>query len=192
VSQEFTTEEPATCAFDGCHRSRVKDYRNGVFGKHCHVHSRPPIAGFINRSWVGMNTRAANGTHREADRKYYDNVMIMVSRADFAAWCRSQEAHILSLERPSIDRIDPRGHYELKNMQVIEFRVNCGKDKKSPFENGRCVCRICRVEKNFLEFAKDSSCLLGRSSRCTVCERNRMRAARQQKRAVSLVSEVAK
>ena len=62
--------------------------------------------------------------------KYYKNVknLITVKELEYL-WFRDK-AHLMS--KPSIDRINNKGHYELSNCRYIEHSLNSSKDYKPP------------------------------------------------------------
>lgn len=81
-----------------------------------------PIKYFIAHRWAGIKRRLKY--HPE----FYSHVELKITREEFSDWCHGQKDLILSLDKPSIDRIDSNKHYELENMQIIEFKKNCSKE----------------------------------------------------------------
>lgn len=57
----------------------------------------------------------------------YETVEVLMTKAEFSAWARPLVAEFMSEfpERsPSVDRIDPKGHYELSNIRIISSAEN--------------------------------------------------------------------
>ena len=78
---------------------------------------RTPIGNFIHTTWGNLNTRAANGKHRQNNSKNscYGNIYIRFSREEFKERCLNNKEYILSLERPSLDRKDSGKDYNLRH-----------------------------------------------------------------------------
>lgn len=103
------------------------------------LEKRKPISKFIKTTWLSMNIRAGKYRHLSNNKKNkaYNNINIYFSRDEFKTWCLNQELYILSLKRPSIDRIDSSKHYSLDNIQVIELALNIKKKRPgSRYLNG--------------------------------------------------------
>lgn len=84
------------------------------------------------------------------------------------------KTHILSLERPSLDRICNSKNYTIDNIQVIELTENVLKDKLIlNHQDGFGRCSICKERKISEEFAKCNQRISGRSSICKKCDNNR-------------------
>lgn len=52
-----------------------------------------------------------------------------MTRDEYKNYCIENKDNILSLKRPSIDRIDSSKNYSLDNIQIIELRDNISKKK---------------------------------------------------------------
>jgi len=93
---------------------------------------RTPIGKFIHTKWTAMNMRCGKWKHlnvKNNRNKYYDHITIEFTQPEFKNWCLEREQQILSLNRPSIDRIDSKINYTLNNIQVIELTENIRKKK---------------------------------------------------------------
>lgn len=92
---------------------------------------RTYIGKFIKNSWTNMNIRAGKYKHLQTKNKCkcYKNINIEFTRDEFKLWCLNQQEYILSLKKPSIDRIDSTKHYILNNIQIIELSENIRKKK---------------------------------------------------------------
>lgn len=123
-----------------------------------------------------MNKRCANGVYRhlrcESKCRSYDNVMILISRQEFKAWCwdETQKSAIENLIRPSLDRIDRSRGYELSNMQIVELAANIAKEKLVS-SGGYSRCFVCQQWKALEEFAVDKRRqTTGRTTCCRRCD----------------------
>lgn len=132
---------------------------------------RSEIGKFIHSSWGNMNIRAGVYRHLQTKKKCdsYKNVNIEFSREEYKHFCLLNSNLILSLIRPSLDRIDKNLNYTLSNIQFIELVENIRKDKLI-LKNGRGVCYMCKEEKDEVLFSKDKRRLNGRSTLCKKCD----------------------
>lgn len=96
------------------------------------MEKRSPIGKIIHSKWTNINTRAKNGKYRIVSNKNtcYDNVIINFTREEFKNYCLENKDYILSLNNPSLDRIDSNGNYSLDNIQFIELKENIRRKKK--------------------------------------------------------------
>jgi hypothetical protein len=138
---------------------------------------RDPVRYFVKKTWSSMNIRAENGKYHEKlgmteKNVCYKNVLLEVSRDDYANWCEAQREHVMSLQRPSIDRIDKSIGYRLSNMQIIELAENIRKDK-TLFRDGTGRCFACKETKPEDEFVRSSARMNGRTTICRPCENAR-------------------
>lgn len=99
-----------------------------------------PLRRLRTRMWNNINHRTINGKYPDWNNRgtsayLRKGIMLKLSREEFNAWFSRQHASILKLwedgEKPSIDRIDPQGHYQLDNIQIISLRENMQKAKKA-------------------------------------------------------------
>ncbi|MHB1425975.1 MAG: hypothetical protein ACYC3I_22655 [Gemmataceae bacterium] len=77
--------------------------------------------GIAVQMWSGMNQRAGN---RNPRYKSYADVAIKMTRDEWLAWAEPRIKQFMldnPKERPSIDRIDNRGNYEIGNMRIISW-----------------------------------------------------------------------
>lgn len=138
--------------------------------------SPDPLNKFIKSAWTCMNVRCGNGKYRiRSSKNYsYESVMVLITRDEFREWCESRRDTILSLSRPSIDRIDKKRGYEAGNMQVLELAENIRKDK-TVFAEGFGRCYVCRQIKPEDDFVRCHRRMNGRTTICRECERKRTR-----------------
>lgn len=137
---------------------------------------RTPIGKFIHTTWICMNVRCGNGLyHRDSSKNNaYKHIDIKFTRDEFKNWCLDNKDHILQLTRPSIDRIDPKGHYTLDNIQILELSDNIRKERTKA-KNGKCICYACKEEKDISLLAVDKRRENGKSTICRLCDNKRRR-----------------
>ncbi len=131
-----------------------------------------------------MIVNRLKNTHRSKNAGYM-GVQLLVSKDEFIGWFSARD-----FEGCSVDRIDPRGHYELSNMQVIPLGLNCAKDNLKAID-GMCECYVCKKSKTMEQFAVDKRRKqTGRSTICKACDnarhKNASPEARERKRVKSL------
>jgi len=87
---------------------------------------RTPIGKFIHTSWINVNIRAGKYKHLQTKDKckVYDNISIEFTREEYKKWCYENKEIILSLNRPSLDRINSLENYKLNNIRIIELLDN--------------------------------------------------------------------
>lgn len=80
----------------------------------------------IKSMWTTMNIRAGKYKHLQTKNKCktYENIIITFSREEFKKWCYTQQEYILSLSRPSLDRINSSDNYTLTNIRIVELIEN--------------------------------------------------------------------
>lgn len=135
---------------------------------------RSEIGKFIHSTWISMNIRAGIYRHLQTKHKCtsYKDITIEFSREDYKNFCILNSEKILALNRPSVDRLDKTLNYTLNNIQFIELGDNIRKDKIIS-KNGKCICYMCKEEKEDSLFAKDKRRLNGRSTLCKKCDSDR-------------------
>lgn len=89
-------------------------------------HERTPINKFVKTSWTNLNIRCGKYKHLQTVNKckVYQDKTVEFTREEYKEWCYNQKDYILSLERPSLDRIDSNGNYTLTNIRIIELIKN--------------------------------------------------------------------
>lgn len=81
----------------------------------------------IKSMWTNMNIRCGKYKHlrTESKCKSYDNISITFSREEFKDFCHLNKEKILSLNRPSLDRIDSNKNYSIDNINfILIFKEN--------------------------------------------------------------------
>lgn len=99
--------------------------------------TRGTIQHFIRYRWKDINKRTINGT--QSKRVFRINnasylrkgIEVRMTRDEFKRFCLENERHIMALyasgDTPSIDRIDPNGHYEIGNIRILSLSQNRGR-----------------------------------------------------------------
>ena len=92
---------------------------------------RTPIGKFIHSSWGNLNVRCGKYKHLRTENKCrsYESIKIEFTREEYKDWCLANDELILSLSRPSLDRIDPDKNYSLDNIRVIELVDNISRKR---------------------------------------------------------------
>ena len=126
---------------------------------------------FINNVWHGINYRTINGIHFETGRKSRSNrlyitkgIEVRFTRNEFRMWCLKRLRRIRAIyatgKIPSVDRINPLGHYELHNLRIIPSHINCkgggigvARNKAKEFEQlAPRYCATCGEKLRRLKF----------------------------------------
>lgn len=91
----------------------------------------------LNNRWQGLKSR--QGT------RGYEGVKVLCTKSEFLKELDNEELQVLYdawvsggrtfASTPSIDRIDPRGHYELSNMRWLSFSENARRGGKNRWIN---------------------------------------------------------
>jgi len=144
-------------------------------------HKRTKLGNFIHSSWGNLNIRAGNGKYKKystkSKSKYYDNILICFSREEYKNFCTEQKEKILSLVRPSLDRLDAAKDYTLDNIQIVELSFNVAKEKSTiNLLLNNATCTKCSKEMDLGLFQKSSRALTGYIPICKACERLRSKA----------------
>ena len=104
-----------------------KIYKNYGIDKRCDI--------------IGSKRRAKNRYHLIKKRlkdvhlsknKNYKNIKLLVSEKDFIDWFIKND-----FKGCSVDRIDPKGNYELNNMQLIPLLENITKDRNTKYKKDK-------------------------------------------------------
>lgn len=74
--------------------------------------------------------------YREMRRRtngHYKNVKLQITHDAFVKWALPQVEAFLATNpngTPSVDRIDPKGHYELSNLRIIDYLDNIARGQR--------------------------------------------------------------
>lgn len=92
---------------------------------------------FIKYRWKDINKRTINGSQshrikRKNNASYLKRgIEVRMTKTEFRAFCIQNQDVITGLyaesKIPSIDRIDPSGHYEISNIRILDVSLNRGK-----------------------------------------------------------------
>lgn len=135
---------------------------------------RTPIGYFIHKTWANMNIRCGKYKYLQTKNKCktYKNINILFTREEYKNWCYEHKDLILSLQKPSIDRINNKKDYFLENLQIIELKENMRKDR-TVFTDTTGVCYRCKQTLPLEIFCKDARRQNGLTNICKPCERLR-------------------
>ena len=94
--------------------------------------TRGTLAYFKYQTWRNINRRTINGSNPRPEancmRYIRRGVRLELTKDQFYAWCDEQALEIIKLYSdgwtPSIDRIDPNGHYQLGNIRILSTTAN--------------------------------------------------------------------
>ena len=79
----------------------------------------------ITRVYKGMKERCNNENHAYYHIYGGKGIEVLVNRHEFVEWYLERVTD--DMIRPNVDRLDPNGHYEFSNMQVISAKENSQK-----------------------------------------------------------------
>lgn len=96
--------------------------------------------------------------------KSYAGIELRISREEFIAWFMEND-----FAGCSVDRIDPKGHYEWGNIQLISLAENIAKDRVKA-RDGVCQCYSCEETKPLEKFVVDKRRHTGRGTQCKKCD----------------------
>lgn len=148
-----------------CKKERDREYHQGPRGR-------------ASVAWRNIVSRA--GIHPD-----YANVEVRVTRDEFMSWAVPLFEAWDSSEKPSIDRIDFRGHYEFSNLQVVSWNENRIKDRvniRGP--EGMQWCPDCQSYLSSESFYSNKA---ARTGRCSYCKRHwRIRSNRMRRQRTSV------
>jgi hypothetical protein len=96
------------------------------------------LEGFTNRLWISLNNRTINGSNpkwnNKSTKKYYldKGIRLDITKEQLLQkitdnWNLIQDIRKTG-QRPSLDRIDSNGHYELGNIRFITGNKNSSKN----------------------------------------------------------------
>lgn len=114
----------------------------------------------------------------------YAGVKVLITRASFVAWATPLLTVWFSEHpdlTPSVDRIDPAGHYRRGNIRIIELGENSRLRRANHNVHapaGKAWCCTCKAYKSRSEFQKNRSKPHGLQHNCRGCRQAiRLRAS---------------
>ena len=101
----------------------------------CPSRTNGTIEHFKTARWCDLKRRCVNTPGKSKVPHYLiKRIECRITKEEFYRWCEKQKEHILNLfkvgEKPTIDRINPDGHYELSNMRIISLTENIRANRK--------------------------------------------------------------
>lgn len=97
------------------------------------MEKRTQIGAFIKSTWTNINIRAGKYRHLQniTKCKCYKGITVEFTLEEYKNYCYLNKELILSLTRPSIDRINSNKNYSLDNIRFIELRDNIANENKT-------------------------------------------------------------
>lgn len=142
-----------------CRSDRLKNFSNTPVGR-------------AVRMWSGILRRAWNA---DGKNRWYADVENRMTKQEFINWAAPAVAEFEKKNpgaKPSIDRIDSRGHYELSNLRIISFHENYMRRERNKNVNapaGKAWCGTCKQYKDHSSFSKNVSRANGLDHQCKAC-----------------------
>jgi hypothetical protein len=135
--------------------------------------------GKAKRAWLNILYRTRN---RNGLNPTYARIRVGMTRAEFLGWALPAFREWMAAhpgERPSVDRVDGHGHYELGNLRILSVQQNrrlrlCDRNGDAPA--GMSWCGAC---KRYLPVDAFNICrksITGRAHTCKACRRVRRQA----------------
>lgn len=121
------------------------------------------------RTWNTINARAGK-------QAGYEHVRVLMTRDEYLSFALPAYREWMAKhpgQTPSLDRIDSDGHYELKNIRIIERSENCRLQKKHKnvyAPDGQAWCIVCKEYLDRGYFWKCSTRFNGLQTRCKPCQ----------------------
>jgi hypothetical protein len=112
----------------------------------------------------------------------YKDVELRVTREEFLTWAEPALADWAATrpdDRPSVDRVDPAGHYELNNLRLLEWGENARLSRKNHnvhAPDGTAWCRRCRAYRPATEFHRSRRAFNGLVTLCKPCAKQERRS----------------
>lgn len=132
--------------------------------------TKPTYRGkYCFRCWAGVKWTSMNQRVRKDPS--YAGVQVFFTRKEFIDWIL-QNPPPTDMEKPSIDRIDPKLGYRFGNIRWLEFSRNCSGANRD-VANGFRKCSKCGEIKELSgeNFVKSSPCKGGFGHYCKPCNR---------------------
>jgi hypothetical protein len=124
------------------------------------------------QAWHDLNKRVQN-------QPEYAGVEVRVTRDAFVAWATDAFARWFVTHpdvRPSVDREDPAGHYEISNLRVIPLGENSRRARNHHnvhAPSGKAWCAGCLTYKFRSDFERNAGKPHGLQNYCRPCRRTR-------------------
>lgn len=124
----------------------------------------------IRHKTIGHIKRAQNRFHtinRRCDNnKSYKNVKFLIDKDEFISWFMVND-----FKNCSVDRKDPKGHYEMSNIRMIPKDINSQRLERLSAD-GKQICRVCKERKLIRLFVTDRRVVsTGKSTLCKECSK---------------------
>ena len=125
----------------------------------------------VKSTWNTINARSGK-------QRGYEHVQIRMTRQEFLDWALPKYEQWMKDrpdETPSLDRVDPNGHYEISNLRLLERGENSRLAKNHPnvhAKEGTAWCCRCEQYLDVSQFWRSKSNYNGLQGRCKDCQRH--------------------
>lgn len=130
-------------------------------------HSKTPRGRALN-AWRLMNRRIAV-------QPEYAGIEVRMSRETFLKWAIPEYAAWIESgnpETPTIDRINPDGHYEIGNIRLLSWSENAIRNRRNVnvhAPDGHHWCSECKQYLPFASFGRSKNLTHGLATVCKAC-----------------------
>lgn len=162
------------------HCSENKDssqfYRNRDRKNNCSILCKPCFRAYegapdrrVKRTWNTLHARVRL-------QSSYDGIEVRMTRDAFLAWAIPEYTLWMAKNpgaTPSLDRIDPKKHYELGNLRLLTRGENARLASNHPNVHAPAGMAWCGTHAAYLpkeSFQKDNSAFNGLQQRCRDCQ----------------------
>lgn len=169
-----------TLAVDNFYRNAGRKTNTSVLCKECFKSYEATPHRRAKRTWQNIVSRLKR-------QHSYRHVELRMTRTDFIEWAVPQfykwiaDGHSTT---PSIDRIDPKGHYELGNIRLTTRAENSRLASNHPnvfAKTGQAWCHVCKAYLPSEHFWKSASSYNGLQNRCKKCQTDAISASNARK-----------
>jgi hypothetical protein len=125
--------------------------------------------GLAGVMWNGILDRCRNDPH-------YSDVQVLLTRKEFIRWAVPRLTRWLATrsERPTVDRKDGAGHYELSNLRLAsraDNNRNQARNRNLHAPPGQAWCYVCEAYHARSEFSRHHGRPNGLANRCKTADR---------------------
>lgn len=112
----------------GCLHRDLSSIRQKALNRGNPARKRGTLEYFKCNTWNNIRKRVVNGKPNPRNKSYIrKGIELRMSKEQFYNWCDTHKEKVLTMKKPSIDRLDSNGHYELANIQILEHSDNLAK-----------------------------------------------------------------
>lgn len=108
--------------------------KKAKYGRLCYLH-------WLCQVYHTIAARCGNPDNHHKD-KSYAKIKLKMSRAEFVAWATATKP---TCAKPSVERIDSKGHYEVGNIKWLPLLTNLRhKGRQHRIPHGKYECSMCK------------------------------------------------